>query len=200
MQKKFFLILFYLNFCYGGLSIHPVVSSFLLPGSGERNLGYNESSMFFMQSEILLFTSCLLTFKASDLLKDKYMAYAGEHALTTLPTDDRYWVDIGNYNTNNDFDYEHLRMRDSKEGQWSNHPWDWRFDNVKRKKFENMRIKSDKYFLAGKFLIGGIVMNHIISSVNTLYILRLNEDKSLFIKPSIQKLNGSYKYSLLIQF
>ena len=81
MQKKFFLILFYLNFCYGGLSIHPVVSSFLLPGSGERNLGYNESSMFFMQSEILLFTSCLLTFKASFI---EYMAYAGEHALTTL--------------------------------------------------------------------------------------------------------------------
>ena len=27
-------------------------------------------------------------------------------------------------------------------------------DHTKRKKFENMRIKSDKYFLVGKFLVG----------------------------------------------
>ena len=42
-----------------------------------------------------------------------------------------------------------------------------------------MRIKSDKYFLVGKFLVGGVIMNHIISSINTLYILRINEGNTL---------------------
>ena len=171
-----------------------------MPGSGERDLGYHKSSKFFMHSEIVLFTACYSAFKTSDLIEHKYISYAAKHAGATTPTDDRYWTDIGNYNTNNDFDSEHLRMRDSKEGQWSDHPWDWQSDHIKRKKFENMRIKSDKYFLVGKFLVGGIIMNHIISSINTLYILRINEDNTLSLKPSIQRSNGIYRYGLSLEF
>ena len=200
MQKIFLLTLFCSSLCYGFFPIHPVAKSFLMPGSGERDLGYSKSSKFFMQSEILLFTACYSAFKTSDLIENEYISYAAKHAGATTPIDDRYWTDIGNYNTNNDFDSEHLRMRDSKEGQWSEHPWDWQSDHIKRKKFENMRIKSDKYFLFGKFLVGGVIMNHIISSINTLYILRINEDNTLSLKPSIQKSNGNYRYGLSIEF
>ena len=63
-----------------------------------------------------------------------------------------------------------------------------------------MRIKSDKYFLAGKFLVGGVVMNHIISSINTLYIININEENTLSLKPSIQKSNGIYRYGLCLEF
>ena len=200
MQKIFLITLFCSSLCYGLSPIHPIAKSFLMPGSGERDLGYNKSSKFFMQSEILLFTACYSAFKASDLIEHKYVSYAAKHAGATSPTDDRYWTDIGNYNTNNDYDSEHLRMRDSKEGQWSDHPWDWQSDHIKRKKFENMRIKSDKYFLVGKFLVGGIIMNHIISSINTLYILRINENNTLSLKPSIQRSNGIYRYGLSLEF
>ncbi len=200
MQKIFLITFFCFSLCYGFFPIHPVAKSFLMPGSGERELGYHKSSKFFMQSEIVLFAACYSAFKTSDLIENKYISYAAKHAGATTPIDERYWTDIGNYNTNNDFDSEHLRMRDSKEGQWSDHPWDWQSDHIKRKKFENMRIKSDKYFLVGKFLVGGVVMNHIISSINTLYIYRINEDNTLSLKPSIQKSNGIYMYGLSIEF
>ena len=200
MQKIFLITLFCSSLCYGLSPIHPVAKSFLMPGSGERDLGYHKSSKFFMHSEIVLFTACYSAFKTSDLIEDKYISYAAKHAGATSPIDDRYWTDIGNYNTNNDYDSEHLRMRDSKGGQWSDHPWDWQSDHIKRKKFENMRIKSDKYFLVGKFLVGGIIMNHIISSINTLYILRINEGNTLSLKPSIQRSNGIYRYGLSLEF
>ena len=200
MQKIFLLAFFCSSLSYGSFPNNPVAKSFLMPGLGERDLGYYESSKFFMQSEILLFTACYFAFKSSDLIENKYISYAAKHAGATTPIDERYWTDIGNYNTNNDFDSEHLRMRDSKEGQWSEHPWDWQFDHNKRKKFENMRIKSDKYFLVGKFLIGGIIINHIVSSINTLYIFRINEENTLSLKPSIQKLNGVYRYGLSLEF
>ena len=200
MQKIFFLTLFCSSLCYGSFSINPVAKSFIMPGLGERDLGFYKSSKFFMQSEILLFTACYSAFKISDLIEHKYISYAAKHAGATTPIDERYWTDIGNYNTNDDFDFEHLRMRDSKEGQWSDHPWDWQSDHIKRKKFENMRIKSDKYFLVGKFLVGGIIMNHIISSINTLYILRINEGNTLSLKPSIQRSNGIYRYGLSLEF
>ena len=200
MQKIFLLTFFYSSLCYGFLPIHPLAKSFLMPGSGERDLGYHKSSKFFMQSEILLLTACYSAFKTSNLIEHQYISYAAMHAGATIPNDERYWTDIGNYNTSNDFDSEHLRMRDSKEGQWSKHPWDWQSDHIKRKKFENMRIKSDKYFLVGKFLVGGVIMNHIISSINTLYIIRINEENTLSLKPSIQKLNGTYMYGLSLEF
>lgn len=200
MQKIFLLTFFYSSLCFGSLPLHPIAKSFLMPGSGERDLGYYKSSKFFMQSEILLFTACYSAFKTSDIIKHKYISYAAQYAGATTPIDDRYWTDIGNYNSNNDFDSEHLRMRDSKERQWSDHPWNWQSDHIKRKKFENMRIKSDKYFLIGKFLVGGIIMNHIISSINTLYILNINQNNTLSLKPSIQKANGVYKYGLSLEF
>ena len=200
MQKIFLLTFFCFSLCFGTFPIHPVAKSFLMPGFGERDLGYHKSSKFFMHSEIVLFTACYSAFKISDLIQHKYISYAAKHAGAATPIDDRYWTDIGNYNNNNDFDSEHLRMRDSKEGQWSEYPWDWQSDHIKRKKFENMRIKSDKYFLVGKFLVGGVIMNHIISSINTLYILRINEDNTLSLKPSIQRSNGIYRYGLSLEF
>ena len=200
MQKIFLLTFFCYSLCYGDFPIHPVAKSFLMPGSGERDLGYYKSSKFFMQSEIVLLAACYSAFKTSDLIEQKYISYAAKHAGATTPIDERYWTDIGNYDTNNDFDSEHLRMRDSKEGQWSDHPWDWQLNHTKRKKFENMRIRSDKYFLVGKFLVGGIIMNHIISSINTLYITRINEDDTFSLKPSIQKSYGIYRYGLTLEF
>ena len=200
MQRTFPIIFLYISLSFGASSIHPVVKSFLIPGWGDIELENNKSSRFFIQSEILLFTGCISAFHVSNLIEKKYITFASEHAGVISINDHRYWVDIGNYNTNIDFDSEHLRMRDEKIGQWSEHPWDWNNNHANRKKFENMRIDSDKYFLAGKFLIGGIIMNHIISSINTLYITRLNSDNKISLKTLIYKSNRDYKYMISLEF
>ena len=200
MHKIYYIVFLFFSICLGNIPIHPIAKSFFVPGLGERTLGYHKSAKFFLKSEIILLTGCYSAFKISNIIEDKYVAYAAEHAGSKFTSDHRYWVDIGNYNSNIDFDNEHLRMRDSKEGQWSNHPWDWQNDNYKRAKFENMRIESDKYFLAGKFLIGGVILNHIISSINTLYIIRLNEESKISLVPSIERSTSSYKYVLSFYF
>ena len=200
MQRTFPIIFFYISLSLSASPIHPVVKSILIPGWGDIELQNNKSSKFFIQSEILLFTGCFSAFHISNLIEKKYITFASEHAGASTINDHRYWVDIGNYNTNIDFDSEHLRMRDEKIGKWSEHPWDWNKNHANRKKFENMRIDSDKYFLVGKFLIGGIIMNHIISSINTLYITRLKSDNKISLKPSIYNLNGDYKYMISLEF
>jgi len=200
MQRTFPIIFLYISLSLDASPINPVVKSFLIPGWGDIELQNNKSSKFFIQSEILLFTGCFSAFHISNLIEKKYITFASEHAGTSTINDHRYWVDIGNYNTNIEFDSEHLRMRDGKKGQWLEHPWDWNKNDAKRKKFENMRINSDKYFLAGKFLIGGIIMNHIISGINTLYITRLNLDNKISLKPSMYNLDGNYKYMISLEF
>ena len=67
MQKIFLITLFCSSLCYGLSPIHPVAKSFLMPGSGERDLGYYKSSKFFMQSEIVLLAACYSAFKTSNL-------------------------------------------------------------------------------------------------------------------------------------
>ena len=200
MQRSFPVILLYISLSFGSSPIHPVVKSFLIPGWGDIELKNNKSSKFFIQSEILLFTVCVSAFHMSSSIEKKYITFASENAGVSSIDDHRYWVDIGNYNTNIDFDSEHLRMRDEKKGHWSENPWDWKKNDSKRKKFENMRIDSDKYFLAGKFLIGGIIMNHIISGINTLYLTRLSLDSKISLTSLDTNDNGDYKFMISLKF
>ena len=154
-----------------------------------------------LSSLYILVVSCLSVYKMAQVKENEYIAYANEHAGAENINDHRYWVDIGNYDSNYAFDEEHLRMRDGKEGQWSSFPWYWKGGDTYRKRFEKMRIDSDKLFFTGKFIIGGIILNHIISGIDALYLSRINDEIFFSISPKIVYNNTnsiSYVLSLKI--
>tara|TARA_B100002051_G_scaffold81139_1_gene77516 strand:+ start:10103 stop:10720 length:618 start_codon:yes stop_codon:yes gene_type:complete len=194
MQKAFYISLIQLSILFGAPKIHPVVKSLMVPGWGEASLGHQKSSRFFIHSEAILLVGCLSAYKIGDIKQNEYIAFANEHAGAKIISDHRYWVDIGNYNSNQVFDEEHLRMRDGKQGKWSSAPWLWENGDSYRKRFEKMRIDSDKLFFTGKFIIGGIILNHIVSGINTLYLTRINNKKSYSISPSIEMQNNDIRY------
>ena len=199
MQKTIYIIVFYFSIVFGAPSIHPMAKSLLIPGLGELDLGSQKSSRFFMQTEAILFTSCWSAYKFAMVKEKEYIAYANEYAGAKYTTDHRYWVDIGNYNSNEDFDEEHLRMRDSKEGQWSSSPWYWEGGEQHRRKFEKMRIDSDKLYFTGRFIVGGIILNHIISGINALYISRVN-DKNYSLSPMVKFHSNDVQYLFSLKF
>ena len=172
----------------------------MIPGWGEASLGYQKSSRLFIHSEVILLFSCLSAYKIGNAKRNEYVAFANEHAGTKNISDHRYWVDIGNYNSNQAFDEEHLRMRDGKQGQWSSNPWFWKGGDNYRKRFEKMRINSDKSFLTGKFIVGGIILNHIVSGINTLYLTRINNKKSYSLFPTIEMHNNDLHYLFKLKF
>ena len=47
-------------------------------------------------------------------------------------------------------------------------------------KFEKMRINSDKLAKYGQYTLGLITLNHIVSSINSLYLSRLNDDLKIY--------------------
>ena len=57
-----------------------------------------------------------------------------------------------------------------------------------------MRIDSDKLFFTGKFIIGGIILNHIVSGINTLYLTRMINNKRLSLSPIIEMHNNDIHY------
>jgi len=199
MQKALYISLLQVSFLLGSPTIHPIVKSLIVPGSGEASLGYQRSSRFFIYSEAILMVGCLSAYKIGDMKKNEYIAFANEHAGAKNISDHRYWVDIGNYSSNQAFDEEHLRMRDGKEGQWSSYPWFWKNGDSYRKRFEKMRIDSDKLFFTGKFIIGGIILNHIVSGINTLYLTRITNKKKYSLSPIIEMHNDDIRYLFMLE-
>jgi len=198
MQKALYISLLQFSILLSTPTIHPIVKSLIAPGWGEASLGHQKSSKFFIHSEVILMISCLSAYKIGDMKQNEYIAFANEHAGAKNISNHRYWVDIGNYNSNQEFDQEHLRMRDGKEGQWSSYPWVWRGGDGYRKRFEKMRIKSDKLFFTGRFIVGGIILNHIVSGINTLYLTRINNKISYSLLPKIEMYNNDLRY--LVKF
>jgi len=194
MQKVLYIILLHISITLGAPTIHPIVKSLMIPGWGEASMGHQKSSRLFIHTEFILMISCVSAYKIGDMKQNEYIAFANEHAGAKNISDHRYWVDIGNYNSNQAFDEEHLRMRDGKEGQWSLYPWFWEGGDGYRKRFEKMRIDSDKLLFTGKFIIGGIILNHIVSGINTLYLTRLEKNKSYSISPIIELHNNDLRY------
>tara|TARA_B100001996_G_scaffold371089_1_gene346068 strand:+ start:435 stop:1076 length:642 start_codon:yes stop_codon:yes gene_type:complete len=193
-QNKTFIVIFFLFFS-GKLicqpvnekAIDPIIKSFLVPGWGQSDLGYKERSKIYNYIEIGILLSMFSSTKYSNEIKRNYIAYATEHAGVISDGKDReFWVDIGNYNTLNEYNSEHLRNRDTGELYPQTVEWRWSWDNSEnRKYFESKRIQSDKLKLFSTFTFGALFLNHFISSIDALYLKRLSASSNFTIKPYI---------------
>ena len=178
--------------------IDPVIKSFLVPGWGQSELGYKDRSKIYIYIETGVLLSIYSSSKYSNEIKRNYIAYAAKHAgVTTDGKDREYWVDIGNFNTLNEFNSEHLRNRESKDLYPQTNKWNWNWDSSEnRKYFESRRIQSDKLKLFSTFAIGGLFLNHFVSSIDALYLKRLSSANNFSIMPYIFNENMTIGYKI----
>ena len=194
MHKKIIISLAFILFSNGKvLCINQVLKSIIVPGWGEHALKEKKRSRLFSNIELSLWTACLGAYTYSHHSMLKYKSFAVEHAgVFSSGKDKKYWVDIGNYIDIENHNSEHLRWRYFDELYDENDSWYWNnIDNMK--KFESMRIKSDFYAKTGEYIIGAIILNHIISAIDTFYLLRI---KNITFLPIIT--NGVNEISLQI--
>ena len=163
--------------------ISPVVKSLVLPGWGEYSLGNQIRGRIFVLSETTLFLAILGSHFISKRQETEYRAYAAEHAgISPVGKDRQFWVDIGNYSSLLAFNEEHLRWRDFNALYEDNDTWTWAWDsNDNRERFENMRIASDSWMLRSSFFIGGVVLNHIVSAIDALYLSKISNIKETVV-------------------
>jgi len=163
--------------------ISPVVKSLVLPGWGEYSLGNQIRGRIFVLSETTLFLAILGSHFISKRQETEFRAYAAEHAgISPVGKDRQFWVDIGNYSSLLAFNEEHLRWRDFNALYEDNDTWTWSWDsNDNRERFENMRIASDSWMLRSSFFIGGVVLNHIVSAIDALYLSKISNIKETVV-------------------
>ena len=190
------------HFAQDGLKIAPkippTIKSAILPGWGEYELNKNSRGNFFITTEIIGIALTTFSFVRSNNITTTYKSIAAEHANVVIDgKNHQFWVDIGNYDSQIDYNNEHLRWREfdnlyPNEANWN---WDWDTES-KRKEFEDFRIESDQLKLLGKFFIGGIVLNHIISAIDVYYLKNISLNEKINFSSHINPDNYSLIYSI----
>ena len=159
-----------------GYEIHPSLKSAIIPGLGEYTLSKKNQSKFFNLMELTLWSTFLGLHNLSNHKRLQYKSYAARYAgISTENKNQKYWVDIGNYLSLSDHNEEHLRWRQINDIYNEEFDWSWKSKNH-MKKFEEMRISSDKLAKYGQYTLGVITLNHIVSSINSLYLSRINNE------------------------
>ena len=180
----------------------PVVKSLVLPGWGEYSLDNQIRGRIFVLSETVLLLAILGSYSVAQRQETEYKAYAAEHAgIDPIGKDRQFWVDIGNYSSLFTFNEEHLRWRDFNALYEDNDTWAWAWDSSNnRERFENTRIASDSWRLRGSFLIGGVVLNHIVSAIDALYLSKISNIQETVVSPNYNPHSDKIELSLTVYF
>ena len=191
MFKKLIVLIFFCGLSYSQ-KLSPVFKYAIIPGWGQKELENDKKHKMFMLIEFSSLTACFASYGFSKHLQNKYKSFAARYAnVESSGKNRKFWVDIGNYMNTSDHDEEHLRWRENEklynEALWS---WD---SELNMKKFEKYRIKSDQLNIQGKFIVGFIIVNHLVSSIDALYLNKLKEEKSLKLFSPIDIKNPSIR-------
>ena len=182
--------------------LDPVIKSILLPGWGQKALGRKKRARVYNYFESGLILTIVGSSTFSNITIKNYIAFASEHAaISSSEKNHKYWVDIGNYDSITDYNDEHLRNREMDDLYPDDKKWSWDWDtDANRKAFEKKRINSDQLKLAATFGIGALMVNHIVSAIDVLYLKRVIADGKLSIKAYQDFEIRSLGYALTLEF
>ena len=197
MRKKFILLIFLYGLSFSK-TLDPVLKSAILPGWGQSELGEKKKEKLFTIFEFSALAACFASYGVSKHIQYNFKTFAANHAnVKNFDNDRQFWVDIGNYINPDSHDNEHLRWRENDKLYRNNSLWNWdSYDNMK--KFEKLRIKSDFLDRQGKFIAGAILLNHIISAIDALYIKNIKQQNSIELTSSMN--TGNPRLELIFKF
>jgi hypothetical protein len=142
-----------------------IAASLVIPGMGELYAGSFESGKYHLIAESgLWLTYAGFRIHANHLEQDA-RTFAVQHAGADFnQKDDQYSVNIGNFNTTDEYNQTKLRNREysliyaSEQYNWS---WD---SDANRSRFRDLRIRSGEVRNNSKFVIAAVVINHLVSA------------------------------------
>jgi len=144
----------------------PFFKSLLVPGWGQLSKGKRFKAYAFFAVEATLVTS-LITFQTyKGWLEEDYETFACQHAGVTGGKDHQFYVDIGNWQDNTDFNEQ--RLRDRQFDRLYTNPADsWNWDaEENRLHFKSLRIDADRAGQKSLMVLGVLILNHLFSAVD----------------------------------
>ncbi|NUN69820.1 MAG: hypothetical protein HUU02_08935 [Bacteroidetes bacterium] len=167
-------------------SVQPVVAerrsaatavfySLLLPGMGEYYAGGFDEGQYSLIAEGGLWLTWFSFRQYGSWLRDDARNFAAAHAGVSLSgKNDRYFVDLGNFNDIYEYNDKQLQDRELERVYDANSSLYWRWDSDQnRQEYRALRVSSEKVLNNAQFVIAGIVVNHIISAINAARLVRI---------------------------
>ena len=142
-----------------------VVASLILPGMGELYAGSFESGKYNLIAEGGLWLTYSGFRMHANWLQQDARTFANQHAGANFDNkDDQYSVDIGNFNTTDEYNQTKLRNREN-DLVYTAEQYKWQWDSeANRAQFKDLRIRSGEVKNNAKFIIAAVVVNHLFSA------------------------------------
>lgn len=151
-----------------------VLYSLVLPGAGEWATGNSRLGKIFMGSEITLWIAYLSSRGYINTLQQDLESFAAVNAgVNPAGKNEQYWIDIGSSISIYEFNAQQLLDRDlaSRYSENSDFDWQWASEDQRRDYFQR-RLNRQDWKRRSTVLVGGIILNHLISAVDVIRLLR----------------------------
>lgn len=167
-----------------------ILLSLLLPGLGEKSIGSHTSSKIFHSSESALWLSLIWNMKVKNWKKEDFEVFASANAGVDINgKDDLFFANIGGYNSIDDYNAARKRSRDPA-GVYRGEEYSWNWSsNEARLKYKSIRFDSERAQLNIEYTIGFLIVNRIISVMNTSYRYGKNQMIGRSIESAVLKVS-----------
>jgi hypothetical protein len=152
-----------------------------IPGMGHVYSNRFETGKYFMISEAAIWlTYAAFTIYGNWLLDDAY-DYASLHAgvqVSGKEKDDRFFVDIANYNNVDEYNNEKLRFGEYEELYYPEKGYGFYWNSeAERLQYRADKIGGDRTLNDRLFVIGAVLINHIISGISAVFAANSYNDE-----------------------
>ncbi|HTY11152.1 MAG TPA: hypothetical protein VMF88_08765 [Bacteroidota bacterium] len=151
-----------------------VLYSLILPGMGEWYADGFSSGRYSLTAEAALWLTYASFEQYGSWFQSDARQYAAAHSGALLGgKNDQFFVNMGNFDNVYQYNDQKLRERDLVDvyDPASGYFWSWDTD-ADRLHFRSMRVSGDKIFNNAKFVLGAVLLNHIVSAVNAARLVR----------------------------
>ncbi|NIT57346.1 MAG: hypothetical protein GWN00_14270 [Aliifodinibius sp.] len=154
-------------------SVKNVFLSLLLPGLGEWTMGHKGLGKAFLGAEVTLWLGFLASRQYMNVLQNDMQAFAAVHAgVSSADKDDQFWIDVGTAMSLQEFNSEKLLERDLEATYPEGQSYDWQWDSRdNRLNYVDRRLTRLDWERVSTIIIGGVVLNHIVSSIDVIRLL-----------------------------
>jgi len=148
--------------------VGAALMSLAVPGAGQYYLQDEGSALVFLGAEAVLWSGYAAVDGYGRWTQSAARAHAVEHAgVLSAGKDDQFFVDVGNYLSVYDYNAKKLRDRQLSKVYDAAAGYGWQWDSdASRAKYRTMRINADAAFSATKFVLAGVIVNHVISALH----------------------------------
>ena len=148
--------------------------SLLLPGAGEAYVGKTAYTRVFLSIELVGWGMFVANRVNVSKRENDYKNYAAQHAgLSDQDKPDQYWIDIGKFDNTYLYNEQRRRDRDVEAIYPENLPFSWQWDNREnRLYYDGYRIETRQIDERKTYIIGAILLNHVVSAINALRVAR----------------------------